>query len=55
MARIRALLPPKTYLLRNIPARLWANAQERAEDEGYSLRVVILRQLEEYVKRGFRR
>lgn len=39
-----------TYLLRNIPTTLWDRAKHRAVDEGLTLRSLILKALEEYLK-----
>jgi hypothetical protein len=39
-----------TYLLRNIPTTLWDRAKHRAVDEGLTLRALILKALEEYLK-----
>lgn len=40
------------YLLRHLPADLWASAKARAAQEGYSLRAVILALLRYYVAHG---
>ena len=39
-----------SYLLRDIPAELWTAAKHRAVDEGLSLRELILKALQEYLK-----
>jgi hypothetical protein len=39
------------YLLRNIPVELWDRAKHRAIDDGISLRELILRALEYYLKK----
>jgi hypothetical protein len=38
------------YLLRNIPVELWDRAKHRAVDDGISLRELILRAIENYLK-----
>ena len=38
------------YLLRDIPAELWLAAKHKAVDEGLSLRELILKALQEYLK-----
>lgn len=38
-----------TYLLRNVPARLWSRAKTRAKAESISLRELILRALMAYL------
>lgn len=40
------------YLLRNIPKELWTRAKHRAVDEGISLRELIFRAMEMYLKGG---
>jgi len=39
-----------TYLLRNIPDKLWQKVKHKAVDEHLSLRELILKALEAYVK-----
>ena len=39
-----------SYLLRDIPEQLWITAKHRAVDEGLSLRELILKALQEYLK-----
>ena len=39
-----------SYLLRDIPEQLWTAAKHRAVDEGLSLRGLILKALQEYLK-----
>ena len=39
-----------SYLLRDIPAELWTAAKHKAIDEGLSLRELILKALQEYLK-----
>lgn len=41
------------YLLRRIPPVLWSQVRRLADEEGHSIREVILRKLEEYVVTGF--
>jgi plasmid stability protein len=43
-----------TYLLRNIPDDLWVRVRQRAASEGRSLRFVILKLLEHYVRHGLK-
>lgn len=38
-----------TYLLRNVPARLWSRAKTRAKADAISLRELILRALMAYL------
>jgi predicted HicB family RNase H-like nuclease len=38
------------YLIRNIPPDLWTRAKHRAVDEGISLRELIFKAIEEYLK-----
>lgn len=40
------------YILRHIPLNLRVQAKAQAKREGYTLRVVMIRLLENYVKRG---
>lgn len=37
------------YLLRDIPEKLWHRAKHRSIDEGCSLRILIIKSLEEYL------
>ena len=39
-----------SYLLRDIPAELWTAAKHKAVDEGLSLRELLLKALQEYLK-----
>jgi hypothetical protein len=41
-----------SYLLRRIPKNLWTRANHRAVDEDISLRELLLRALEAYLRRG---
>jgi hypothetical protein len=38
------------YLLRNIPHELWSRAKHRAVDDGVSLRELIFKAIEEYLR-----
>ena len=40
----------KSYLLRDIPEELWNRAKHRAIDDGDSLRDLILKAVESYLK-----
>jgi hypothetical protein len=42
----------KSYILRDIGDDLWALVRRRAETEGHTLRWILLKLLERYVKRG---
>lgn len=42
----------KFYLLRDIPDELWIRVKKRAAKDGRNLRVIVLRLLEYYAKRG---
>lgn len=41
------------YLLRRVPPILWRQVKRVADEEGHTIREVILRKLEEYVLTGF--
>jgi hypothetical protein len=41
-----------TYLLRQIPDDLWVLVKRRAAAEGHSLRFIVLKLLEAYVRMG---
>jgi hypothetical protein len=44
-----------TYLLRQIPDDLWVLVKRRAAAEGHSLRFIVLKLLEAYVRGGLPR